>query len=303
MRQPSPFRVAAIYLSSWHMAIRVADAFTDSVKSKKFRNPDTGNQVTFGSLPDSEQKKLRSKWQETQEAEDLTEEAELEEDDGTDGKTDKPEKQSWKDHLKGHLKALGKEAKAFLSKAPEKVQQFVADPAFRKKTLGDAAMALSRAPAKIVGRLINAAKEEVKEYKEAGDGVAAVLRGGKMNDHQKKAFKTVATHVAIGVAVAALSASGPLAAAGIFGKGIAKHVAMKAVTKCMSHIHLFQEVTHIGHEVTGLLSHIAGEDKKPDIDDLMGKYIAAMVAKEIQGLTDEDVTKALKGLDEEDSED
>lgn len=39
-----------------------ADKFEDAVKGKKFRNPDTGNQVEFGSLPEDEQKKLRAKW-------------------------------------------------------------------------------------------------------------------------------------------------------------------------------------------------------------------------------------------------
>jgi len=32
------------------------------VKGKKFRNPETGNEVQFGSLPAEEQKKLRHEW-------------------------------------------------------------------------------------------------------------------------------------------------------------------------------------------------------------------------------------------------
>lgn len=42
--------------------LRVAKSFDDAVKGKKFRNPETGNQVEFGSLPAEEQKKIRAKW-------------------------------------------------------------------------------------------------------------------------------------------------------------------------------------------------------------------------------------------------
>jgi hypothetical protein len=280
------------------MAIRVADAFEDAVKGKKFRNPETGNEVAFGSLPSGEQKKVRSRWkskQDSEGAEDLTDDAELE-DDGHEEKHDAP-KQSWKDKLKG----LGAKAKAFMEKAPAKVQEFVSNPEARKKALTDVTEALKKAPEKYVKNLVNTAKHEVKEFKEAGEGIKAVLKGGKMNDHQKKAFKTVATHVAIGVAAAALTASGPLAAAGAFGKGLAKHVAMKAVTKSLGNIHVLQELGHIGHGLEGILGHIASEE--PDVDDVIGKYVSALVVKEIEGLTDEDVTKALKGLDEEEEED
>lgn len=36
--------------------------FEDAVKGQKFRNPETGNEVTFGALPADEQKKLRAEW-------------------------------------------------------------------------------------------------------------------------------------------------------------------------------------------------------------------------------------------------
>ena len=44
-------------------------SFEDSVKGKKFKNPDTGNEVLFDSLPASEQKKIRSKWEDADKGE------------------------------------------------------------------------------------------------------------------------------------------------------------------------------------------------------------------------------------------
>lgn len=38
------------------------ESFDDAIKGKKFKNPDTGNDVTFGALPADEQKKVREEW-------------------------------------------------------------------------------------------------------------------------------------------------------------------------------------------------------------------------------------------------
>jgi hypothetical protein len=278
------------------MAIRVADAFDDAVRGKKFHNPDGGDDIAYSTLKSKDPaaaKKIRDSWV-SRHTEDLSEEAEEDKPEEEKPKEEKP-KPSWKDKLKG----LGDKAKAFMEKAPAKVQQFVSDPDTRKKALTDATDALKKAPAKYAKSLVETAKHEVKEFKAAGEGIKAVLKGGKMNDHQKKAFKTVVTHVAIGVAAAALTASGPLAAAGAFGKGLAKHIAMKAAAKSLGSIHVLQELGHIGHGLEGILGHLASEDKEPNVDDVLGKYVSALVAKEIEGMTDEDVTKALKDLDSE----
>lgn len=39
-----------------------AKSFDEAVKGKKFKNPETGNQVTFKSLPTDEQEKIRAQW-------------------------------------------------------------------------------------------------------------------------------------------------------------------------------------------------------------------------------------------------
>ena len=46
------------------LGVRTADdkSFDEAIKGKKFKNPETGNEVAFGSLPDEEQKKVRESW-------------------------------------------------------------------------------------------------------------------------------------------------------------------------------------------------------------------------------------------------
>lgn len=41
---------------------RTAKKFEDAIKGKKFKNPETGNQVEFDSLPSEMQKRIRQKW-------------------------------------------------------------------------------------------------------------------------------------------------------------------------------------------------------------------------------------------------
>lgn len=48
-------------------------SFEDKVKGKKFRNPATGNEVEFGSLPDHEQEKIRDRWHDRGTVEPLSE--------------------------------------------------------------------------------------------------------------------------------------------------------------------------------------------------------------------------------------
>lgn len=205
-------------------------------------------------------------------------------------------KKSWKDRLKG----LSEKATNFVKNAPKAVHKFIEDDSFRRKSLQTAHKALMEAPEKFAKSAIDTVKHEVKEYKEAGQGIAAMMKGQKMNPHQKKALKTVATHMAIGIAAAALTATGgPLAAAGVFGKGLAKHVAMKSVSNMLGHAHVLEELGHIGHGVKHLMEHLAAEKKKPSVDEVIQNLVVAAVAKELEGLSDEDIKKALEGMDDE----
>lgn len=208
---------------------------------------------------------------------------------------EKPKK-SWKERLKG----LSEAASKFVKDAPKAVHKFIEDEGFRRQTAMDAHKALVSAPEKFAKKALETVKHEVKEFKEAGQGIAALVKGQKMSPHQKKALKTVATHMAISVAAAALTASGPLAAAGAVGKGLAKHVAMKAVSNMLGHAHVLEELGHIGHGVKHLMEHLAAE-KKVDPETVLMNLVAAAVAKELEGgLSDADLKEALEAASKED---
>lgn len=207
-------------------------------------------------------------------------------------------KKSWKERLKG----LSEKASNFIKNAPKTVHKFIEDESFRKKTAQDAHKALVETPEKFAKKALTAAKEEVKEFKEAGHGIAALMKGKKMTGHQKKALKTVATHMAISVAAAAMTASGPLAAAGMVGKALVKHVALKSVSNLLGKAHVLEELGHIGHGVHHLLDKLAAE-KKDDPEEVLMNLIAAAVAKELEGgISDADLKEAFAAMEDEEDE-
>lgn len=201
--------------------------------------------------------------------------------------------QSWKTRLKG----LKESATKFVSNAPKAVKFFLGDPDFRRATLKEAKDSITSMPKKTINRLVNTVKEEVHEFKEAGAGIKAVMSGKKMSEHQKHAFKTVATHLAIGAAAAAFAATGPLSGAAVFSKNMAVHVAMKSVKRALGSLHTLNEISHIGHGVMHLIEHVASE-QEPDPEEAMTNLVLASVAKQIEQLTDEDFIEVLNNLDE-----
>jgi HEPN domain-containing protein len=225
------------------------------------------------------------------------EEAEPEEEEATPEQT-KGRLNAWK----GRFKNLSEKAQQFVEKAPKAVKHFLADDEFRKHALTEATSALKKAPKKLVKRLLNTAREEVKEFKEAAAGVKSVMTGKKMSKEQKKAFRDVATHIGLAAGAAAFAASGPLMGAGLFGKGLATHVAAKAVTRSLANLHLLGEAGHIVHGVAKLMEHIAAEDESVSPEEAMTQLIMASVAKEIDNLTDDDFKEVLEKMEPEKAE-
>jgi len=231
-----------------------------------------------------------------------------------DRETPESPKKNWKQRLEG----LGDKARDFVAKAPKEVKRFLEDDGFRRKTLQGIHKSLVTAPEKFAKGVVNTVKHEVHEYKEASHGIASALRGKKMSAGQKKAVKTVATHLAIGIAAAALTSSGPLGAAGALIKGMSRHIALKAVSRAMGHLHVLDELGHIGHGVEGLMSHLASTGNpqvmlfryaeeaskggEPDTDEVLGNFITASVAKELENFDDDALDSSLGYLDEGDDE-
>lgn len=237
-----------------------------------------------------------------------------------EGKKEAPEqkseapKKSWGDRLKG----LGQKARDFVANAPKEARKFIEDDAFRRKTMQGVHKSLTEAPEKLVKNVVKTVKHEVHEYKEAGQGIASAIRGKKMSPGQKKAVKTVATHLAIGVAAAALTASSPIGVAGALVKGMSRHIALKAVSRALGHLHVLEELGHIGHGVSGLMTHLASmhnpqiflfraadeaaQGGDPNVDEVFGNFITASVAKELENFDDDAMESSLRFLDEGEEE-
>lgn len=214
------------------------------------------------------------------------------------GKEAPKEKTSWKDRFKG----LSDKAAKFIKQAPKEVKAFIEDDAVRRKVAQQAHETLTKAPEKLGRRLLEAAKHEVKEFKEAGEGVATLMKGGKMNSHQKKALRTVSIHLAIGIAAAALTTTGPLAAAGAFGKGVARKIALKSVTKALENVHMFQEIGHITHGLHALHA-VTAADKGKELspEEALVAVLTAAVAEQISHLDDSLLREVLEETAGEDA--
>jgi hypothetical protein len=222
----------------------------------------------------------------------------------------KPEKKSWSERLK----TLGQAAKKFISAAPKSVQQFISDDKYRKQVIANATEALRTAPEKMIHRVVDSAKEEVHEFKEAGAAIKKIFKGEQLSKEDHAVISKVAMHMAIGLAAATLSGGGaPLAASAAFGKALARKIALKAVRKSLEHVHTMGEVGEIGHGLTELMEVFAstpvptnGEvmhsEKEPDPHEALARLVAAAVAKELQDIDPDTMAEALEEAtkDEED---
>lgn len=224
-----------------------------------------------------------------------------EHEDKPEGKKE-PEKKSWGERLK----SLGDKAKKFLSEAPKAVKQFVEDEKYRNQVIANATETLRTAPEKMIHRVVDAAKEEVHEFKEAGAGIKKVFKGVKPSEEESKAMTKVAMHMAIGIAAATLAGGGaPLAMGAAFGKALARKIALKAIRRSFEHVHTMGEVGEIGHGLSELMEKLAttpvptvGEvmhgAKEPDPHEALARMVAAAVAKELQDIDPDDMAAALE---------
>lgn len=192
----------------------------------------------------------------------------------------------------GFFKSLSQKAKSFLSHSSAAVQKFVADPEHRKQVMKSATQSIKDSPKVYAKRILDTAREEVHEFKEAGEALKHVMAGKELNHHQKKALKTVAIHMSIAVAAAALTSTGVLAGAAAFGKGMVQKVAMKAAMKSLEHVHLLNEVSHVGHGLHHLIAAEKAEQLGPE--ETFAALVMQMTLKELENLDDDTLSKALE---------
>lgn len=217
---------------------------------------------------------------------------------------DKKPEEGKKQSLKERLTSLSDKAKAFMQQAPQKVQDFIEKPEVRKEVLSSAAKGIKEAPEKFAKNAVKAVKHEIHEWKTAGQGVRAALKGEKVTPEQKKAIKTVAVDIAITVAVTALSGGLAGGAAGLakssalaLTKAMAKKIALNAVTNGLGHLVTLGE---LGHGAPGaaemfhhVMQHVAAKDGGSD-KELLGAWVTGLVAKELEKVDDDLVLDAVE---------
>lgn len=193
----------------------------------------------------------------------------------------------------GFFKGLSSKAKSFLSHSSAAVQKFVADGDHRKKVLKSATQSIKDSPKVYAKRILETVKEEVHEFKEAGEAIKHAAQGKELNPHQKKALRTVAIHMSVAITAAALGSTGVLAGATMLGKGIAQKIALKAALKSLEHVHLLSEISHIGHHLHHFL---ASEDAKGKLDpeEAFTALVMQMTLKELENLDDDTLSEALE---------
>lgn len=189
------------------------------------------------------------------------------------------------------LQGLSSGAMAAFKAAPAGAKKFFEDEGHRKAVLGKIGKAILGAPKEYKTKLIETAKHEVQEFKLAGQGIKTAFSGKPLSEKQKAAIKKVAIHMGITLAAASMGATGIAAGLGATASAMAKHIALKAATKSLGHLHMFQEAGHVGHGLLDLLSKFAA-DGKHNPDDVM----AALVMQSVQDVLAEMDDDGLKSI-------
>lgn len=219
------------------------------------------------------------------------------------------------------LKSAGSEltdlGKKYVEDAPWAVARFLSDKEHRDKHLATASEAVKNFPRKATLRLWDTAVGEAEEAKHAISAIGKYATGKKVDDEEKHALKTIATHIGIGITGRALHASGlglPLAVA----SGVAKFIAIKALSKTLSKLETAEHAAgaavgavHAVQAKASALSGLAklarhafeGSDMKDNESKVLSeatspkqilkflKLFAAEIASEIKNITPEDLAK------------
>jgi len=211
-----------------------------------------------------------------------------------EGKHEAPPKKKFVETLKG----LSRGAANLLKKAPEEVKRFFQDDAHRRTVLMKLHSAIGKAPGKMAQNLIKTARDEVHEFKAAGEGVKAAISGKKMSKHQRHAIKTVTIHMGITTAAAALSATGLTAGLAFAAKAMARHVALKSVHRTFEHLHTASELHPIGHGILELMDKFASRTAagEEDPEQVLAAIVMKSVQEELANMSEDDLREMLEHM-------
>jgi len=191
------------------------------------------------------------------------------------------------------LKGISKGALAALKNSPAGVKKFFQDEGYRRKVLHGLHAAIEKAPRKMAQRLVATAKEEVREFKTAGEGIRAAWDGKPLSKHQKKAIKKVAIHMGITVAAAALTTTGVAAGLGVVAQSFARQIAMKSVAHVFEHVHVADELRHIVHGIMEVAEKFAAQ---PTPSQVLAAVVMKSIQEELENFSDDDLKAILESM-------
>lgn len=279
--------------------------FEEAIEGRKFKNPETGNQVTYKSLPKPEQIKLHKEWEAKKEKDkDKEHKDEGEHEEKDLGKSLKKDFSKFLGDLKNAKESIVKALKA----APDTVKAVMVDADKRKEFTDKAAETLKKSPGKLAKHILENAKKEIHEVKHATHAAKKLFKKppGPFSAEDKKAFISTGAYVA-GAVMASLPPIGTaIGAAGSVGASFAKHVAIKAVHGMLDQGFVGYEWAHeVFHAVHHITEHVAAEKDEGDENAAMEELMEGMVrliAEEFKkGLSEEDMKKIMEGSDDEEA--
>lgn len=150
--------------------------FESSVKGKKFKNPDTGKMVLFKSLPNEEQKRLRSKFNDNQDTKDTQSSSA---DNASEEQTvllkalgttqTKPtiseeKAKSWVGKFLNKAKNVSKGMASVIKNAPLATKQFITDTEFRNKAIKKSADILREQADDLAKTIVASTKSETADF-------------------------------------------------------------------------------------------------------------------------------------------
>lgn len=194
------------------------------------------------------------------------------------------------------IKGLSNKVMESIRKAPAEVQTFISDPEKRKVALTDMANKVKDSPKKIASAIFKGAKKEFHEIAHAGHAMGKLLKKPpeKWDAKDKKAVYGAAVYVA--GAVVATVGGGPLVAVGSVAQSLAKHIAFQAIKEAANDAFTHFEVL----ETAAHALHLAADDEEKQQEGLITGLTSAVGAVLEKGISDADMGKILKGVDDPD---
>lgn len=214
-------------------------------------------------------------------------------------------KESLRSRLTGmfsKIKGAAKSVVDSVKKAPENVQKFVVDSAFRKKAISDMVKGVKKTPEKLAKHVLKQAKHELKELKHAAKAGRKLFKKppGPFTKEDKAALYAAGAYVAKSIVATMPPHGAAIMAAGAIGASFGMHVGIKSIHHVMdkgfTHFEWAESVFHVLHHVVASKQAAEGDDDKAEAEFIEGLTRVVLDMMD-QGISDEDMEKIMADVE------